>query len=261
MSILFPVILALSPSLPNPNLTGPRAAPPPSPTKRPTYHVAALSLSVWKHPKEPSSRERRPLSLPPYYSLCGKMRQGGGVRRAGRAGVGEEDLLPAPRDSAASCLAPAVPQAALRSPGPPFRARTAQRPRRKDGYLGPAARLGSAPRPGPFPLSYPRSAENDATPTDASASLTCTATGFSSPGPVLRSASNLPPSGKALKPTNRLPPPQPSPGVEGKCRAGSTSGMGDASPSVPRLTSVSFPCDCRIFLPFKSIPDRSLNVF
>lgn len=100
------------------------------------FHVAPLCLSVWKHPKEPSCREPRPLSLPPYYSLCGKMRQGGGVRRAGRAGVGEEDLLPAPRGSAASCLATTVPQAAPRSPGPPFRARTAQRPRRKEGYLG-----------------------------------------------------------------------------------------------------------------------------
>lgn len=46
------------------------------------------------------------------------------------------------------------------------------------------------------------------------------------PGPVLRSASNLPPPEKALKPTTRLPPPPPSPSVEGKRRAGSTSRVG-----------------------------------
>lgn len=76
--------------------------------------------------KEPSSREPRPLSLPPYYSLCGKMRQGGGVRRAGRAGAGEEERLPAPPGSAASRPATTVPQAETQSPEPLLCARAAQ---------------------------------------------------------------------------------------------------------------------------------------
>lgn len=175
---------------------------------------------------EPSSREPGRRRCGHITACAAKCVREEVCARAGRAGAGEEEPLPSPRGSAASRRATTGPQAAPRSPGPPLRARAAQRPRRKDGYLGPEARRGSAPRPEPFPLSSPRPAEDAAAPTDALASLTCPAAGFSSPGPVLESASNLPPSGKALKPTNRLPPPQPRPGVEGRCRAGSTSGMG-----------------------------------
>lgn len=59
------------------------------------------------------------------------------------------------------------------------------------------------------------------------------------PGPVLPSASNLPPPEKALKPTTRLPPPPPSPGVEGKRRAGSASRAG--RPEVPAFPGLGHP--------------------
>lgn len=115
------------------------------------------------------------------------MRQGGGVRRAGRAGAGEEERFSAPRGSTASrpgrhgtAGRAAVPGATPRRPNSPETSAERRLPR-----LGrPPARRGSAPRPGPFPLSYPGTAASDATPTDAFAPLTCTATEVSSPGPA-----------------------------------------------------------------------------
>lgn len=57
-----------------------------------------LSPTILKHQKSPGSPEFRPPSLPPYYSLCGKMRQGGrcAPERRGR-GLVEGGLFPRPR--------------------------------------------------------------------------------------------------------------------------------------------------------------------
>lgn len=82
-------------------------------TNPPAYPALAMSLTISKHQKEnhPCSLEFRPPSLPPCYSLCGKMRQGG--RRAPKCrGRGPEgvDRLPGPGGSGSgrSCKASAT---------------------------------------------------------------------------------------------------------------------------------------------------------
>lgn len=91
--------------LSNPNLTGRRVTPPPSPPILPPTSHWCLVLQFWSIKNFPGSLEFRPPSLPPYYSLCGKMRQGG--RRApeprGR-GLAEGGPFPRPRRPGGSFL-------------------------------------------------------------------------------------------------------------------------------------------------------------
>ena len=65
------------------------------PTYPPTYPALVLGLTILKHQNHPSSLEFRSPSLPPYYSLCGKMRQGGrcAPEKGGR-GLGGGGPLP-----------------------------------------------------------------------------------------------------------------------------------------------------------------------
>lgn len=151
------------------------------------------------------------------------------MRRAGRAGAGEEERLPSPRGSAASRRTTTVPRAGPRR-GPRGRPSQPVQPRDLDGETVTAAQKPAAAPPlalgpsrsrtqGPQKMT-PRRRQTPSRPSPAPPRASLLRAGS------CKSASNLPPSGKALKPTNRLPPPQPSPGVEGKCRAGSTSGLG-----------------------------------
>lgn len=97
------------------------------PSYPPTYPALVLGLTILKHQNHPSSLEFRPPSLPPYYSLCGNMRQGGrcapekGGRGLGGGGPfsrsGRHGWKPSPAAPAAK-LAPRSSGAALGSGSP-----------------------------------------------------------------------------------------------------------------------------------------------
>jgi hypothetical protein len=76
-SILIPAIPAVLPSLYNLNMTGHQMAPPSAPPIIPPTPQWCSVLRFWSLKNQPSFLEFRPPSLPPYYSLCGRMRQGG----------------------------------------------------------------------------------------------------------------------------------------------------------------------------------------
>nr|XP_042131373.1 translation initiation factor IF-2-like [Peromyscus maniculatus bairdii] len=112
------------------------------------------------------------------------MRQGGGVRRAGRAGAGEEERLPAPGGSTAS--RPGHHGGRRPRRGPRGHPSAPEQPGDLGGKTVTPAQPGAAAPPlalGPSRSRYPGAAAPDATPTHAFAPLTCTATDSPAPGP------------------------------------------------------------------------------